>query len=493
MPGWSKRTDKQLTDVLERTGTSMQTTHDAVDYGTAQKLRVSTFIRRVVQGAFVVGAALLAIACGAPSATIVPTAIPVPASTPAPGLADEAGPCAGTEPVATTPADPAQQSVFFSFRLEETSPYQNVRMRTIKNDGSFATVVLCAELRRSADRDWQAYSGQYELSLVGGSWNVSHDPLQSVTSGFLPVSAQATEQAVDTARAAAEQAAVDAKKTLHFSTVKNEQVSDSSFGLRYWNITFELQSADGQQHRVMFVPHVKGTLHQCAVTGLEGHEAQLELLGLVSNEPQEVIGPEPSQRTYAFQGQRETEDLFGHPQCTVLDDLRDLQVDIDQVDGVSATIMRRVEQRGFSAFATPGAVALTPAVAASAPGTNLSNPSAASGLSTSTTPSTTTDSAQRATGSAQSGAYADGVPLAVAGIIVAVLLGGGWFAARRLRDRSQRRRQPHAHHSTFAPGGDEPVVRTGTFPPSYRMATPLSRESSEAICQPFLITHSTWA
>jgi hypothetical protein len=202
---------------------------DANVNGMANSRRPSGLMRYLIEGAVVVVAPLLGIACDAPSATIVPTAPPatmvptfIPTLThmPATVPAEVTGPCAGTRLVASAPADAAQAEAFSSFGHYVRYPYQNVRIGTTSSDGSFARVVLCAELRRSADQDWQDYSGEYELTRISGRWDISHDPLLSVMGGFETVRAQATLQAVDKARAAAEQAAAEAKKTLHFSIVK---------------------------------------------------------------------------------------------------------------------------------------------------------------------------------------------------------------------------------------------------------------------------------
>jgi hypothetical protein len=222
----------------------------------------------------------------------------------------------------------------------------------------------------------------------------------------------------------------------------------------------------------MFVPHAKGNLRQCASGELEGQEAQLELNRIVSPPPEEVIGPEPSQRTYAFAGQRDYSDTYGRPLCTALDDLRDLRVDIEQVDGVLAAVMRRIEQRAFSALATPGAVTGTPAATASVAATAVENrtestsPIVAGATSTSISPSAMTESGQQAAEAARGRAEANGVPLAVAGTTVAVLMAAGLFGVRRLRSRRPPPRQRHAHRSNSDPGVVAPIVRAGTSLPS---------------------------
>ena len=157
---------------------------DANGDGMANRLRSAELMRYLIEGVVVLGAALLAIACGAPSPTIVPTAPPatifptaIRVRSPAIAPAGLTGQCAGTHLVTSAPADPAQAEALRSFRYHVSYPYQNVRMGTTSNDGSFARAVLCAELRRNADQDWQDDSGEYELTLIGGRWDISHDPL----------------------------------------------------------------------------------------------------------------------------------------------------------------------------------------------------------------------------------------------------------------------------------------------------------------------------
>lgn len=61
-----------------------------------------------------------------------------------------------------------------AFAEVAASPFRNIRAVTLSDDGSYARVTLCVELRRSEAAPWQDYTGAYQLANIQGRWRVQN-------------------------------------------------------------------------------------------------------------------------------------------------------------------------------------------------------------------------------------------------------------------------------------------------------------------------------
>src|SRR5262249_27490281 len=136
----------------------------------------------------------------------------------------------------------------------------------------------------------------------------------------------------------------------------------------YWKVTLQANSTDGAEHRVQFLPHFSATLRDCSKPELEGKNGKLGQR-FCGDGAQEAIGPEPRSLAYAFVTESmDLKDMFQLELCRSISDLKDLQVDIGQVDGISADVIKRREQLAFGALATPAPVSTVNVGVAAAPG-----------------------------------------------------------------------------------------------------------------------------
>jgi hypothetical protein len=64
----------------------------------------------------------------------------------------------------------AFMSLVESWLQEQGTPYQNVELSTISNDGAFATVRAAFQLKETAETLWEDYSVDFSMKNLGGSW-----------------------------------------------------------------------------------------------------------------------------------------------------------------------------------------------------------------------------------------------------------------------------------------------------------------------------------
>lgn len=85
-----------------------------------------------------------------------------PASAPTPSAVDQGA------AQANTAAEVAREA----FVSGATSPYSDIRAQTVKDDGTFATVLVSAKIRRTSDSPWVDHVQSYEVAKIGNAWRV---------------------------------------------------------------------------------------------------------------------------------------------------------------------------------------------------------------------------------------------------------------------------------------------------------------------------------
>jgi hypothetical protein len=63
-------------------------------------------------------------------------------------------------------------------------PYRNTRWNALSNDGTFAHVLVCLQMRKSAADTWHEYIADAQFSKVGGRWRING---WSLSNPFEPV------------------------------------------------------------------------------------------------------------------------------------------------------------------------------------------------------------------------------------------------------------------------------------------------------------------
>src|SRR5437870_2531616 len=103
---------------------------------------------------------ILAIA-GCSSSSQVPIRQTLAAPTPTFDPFDPCGRAASSNPPTGTPEAVALRDL----QSWSQFPIQTVRARSVSNDGSFARVLVCADVRRGSTDAWDEFSGEYVLSF----------------------------------------------------------------------------------------------------------------------------------------------------------------------------------------------------------------------------------------------------------------------------------------------------------------------------------------
>jgi hypothetical protein len=63
-----------------------------------------------------------------------------------------------------------------SFKTIVKTEYQNIRVHTVTNDGTHATIELTVSMRPDPNSPWDDYLATYVLSKTGGTWQVTSAP-----------------------------------------------------------------------------------------------------------------------------------------------------------------------------------------------------------------------------------------------------------------------------------------------------------------------------
>ena len=103
-------------------------------------------------------------------------------------------PCAGAPSTSNSGTGTPESVALRDLHAWSQFPVRDTRARTVINDGSFARVVVCAQVRHGPNDAWDEFSGEYTLSLLRGQWTVQDSPLNRFT-GFVSVKGEATRQA----------------------------------------------------------------------------------------------------------------------------------------------------------------------------------------------------------------------------------------------------------------------------------------------------------
>ena len=276
---------------------------------------------------------------------------------------DALDPCASARTNRSTEPNSAQAVALADFIRWSRFPVRDARSLPIINDGAFARVVVCAQVRHGLTDVWDEFSGEYALAFTRDQWSVQKSPLDRMD-GFVSVKAEATRQAAEQAATEKVQAALSARTAISATVVGITEVRDIPADSSYSKVTLELQSTDGKQHTVVFWPNFRATMRQCATKSLEGAESIMSISGLFSAQPKETIGREPIQRDYAFKAaQNPWHGVFARPNCQILTDARDLKLTIDQIDGFEAYRLEAAARQLADATATPIPVPTVLAVA----------------------------------------------------------------------------------------------------------------------------------
>jgi len=179
-------------------------------------------------------------ACAGPPAAPTPT--PVRTTAPAATVGD----CG---PAGARPSGPElERAVLARFSAENSSPYRNARTAAVSDDGTFARVMLCVDLRPSTTVDWEPYLREYDLANVGGVWRVQ-------SSGQLTtVRARATDEAAQALAAG-----------ISVEVVRIEVVDVKSGFSTYRSVqpTLRWSSADQRPHTVQYQLSFEALGHGC--------------------------------------------------------------------------------------------------------------------------------------------------------------------------------------------------------------------------------------
>ena len=276
---------------------------------------------------------------------------------------DALDPCASARTNRSMEPNSAQAVALADFIRWSRFPVRDARSLPIINDGAFARVVVCAQVRHGLTDVWDEFSGEYALAFTRDQWSVQKSPLDRMD-GFVSVKAEATRQAAEQAATEKVLAALSARTAISATVVGITEVRDIPADSSYSKVTLELQSTDGKQHTVVFWPNFRATMRQCATKSLEGAESIMSISGLFSAQPKETIGREPIQRDYAFKAaQNPWHGVFARPNCQILTDARDLKLTIDQIDGFEAYRLEAAARQLADATATPIPVPTVLAVA----------------------------------------------------------------------------------------------------------------------------------
>src|ERR1700687_830850 len=258
---------------------------------------------------------------------------------------DVLDPCASAQSSSNSDPGLPEAVALRDFLRWSQFPARDARSRSIVNDGSFARVMLCAQVRHGLTDVWDEFSGEYALSFTRGQWTVQTSPLDWMD-GFVSVKGEATRQAAEQAATEKLQAALVAREAIRATVVGITDVRDIPADSSYSKVTLELQSTDAKQHTVVFWPNFRATMRQCTTKSLEGAESIMSISGLFGSQPKETIGPAPIQRDYAFKAaQNPWHGVFARASCQVLSDPRDLQLTIDQIDGFEAYRLEAAERQ----------------------------------------------------------------------------------------------------------------------------------------------------
>jgi hypothetical protein len=265
------------------------------------------------------------IICGLTACAGPPAPTPVSATATAPPVS-----VADCGPTNARPSGPElARAVLAQFTAENFSPYRNARAVTLSDDGTFARVMLCVDLRPTTSVDWEAYVREYDLANLGGVWRVQ-------SSGSLTtVRARATDEA---AQALAAGIAVDVAR---IEVVEVKQL----LSYRSVRVTLRWRSADARPHTLRSELSFEAVGHGCRETGFGAPKDAGPIDARVRIEPRTPIGPDgepdlkatpneqsvPGERTYSanvlpFEGVA--------LQCTSFTDATNVQLRITALDGV---------------------------------------------------------------------------------------------------------------------------------------------------------------
>ncbi len=67
-------------------------------------------------------------------------------------------------------AERGARVTFEEWAQDQVTPYKNVRYKTLKNDGAFATVRITADFKQNEKADWMEMENILELRNMGGEW-----------------------------------------------------------------------------------------------------------------------------------------------------------------------------------------------------------------------------------------------------------------------------------------------------------------------------------
>jgi hypothetical protein len=220
------------------------------------------------------------------------------------------------------------------FRSRVSLPYRNPRTEVLRDDGSFARVLVWADLRPRADVDWTPYVVEYELVKVGGQWRTQSG--SRAGHELEPASVRAARESAYRVAAAvsAEVVAIDI-------LAKPAGVKEVQFTVR-WSLP------DGQPHRAHYDLNFEATGRGCVEPSfalkrdVRPEDVVLRLRPGTRIQPTpepvkslfspgELIGAEPASTYAALVAYGNTT----KSDCERITDPRDLQLKIRQLDQVA--------------------------------------------------------------------------------------------------------------------------------------------------------------
>ncbi len=298
---------------------------------------------------YVIGTALgVMLLCACSAASPAPTTPTPGLRAPAPAATTPAGAGAAPTSGATRgvagdacatgrePADPGLLEVVRqSVQLGMTMPYRDVRLAVLANDGTFARVLVCMQMRRSATDTWHEYAAEYGLSSVAGRWRVERNPLLSE---IQTAAARATQEA-----------STAAAPKVHAEIIRTDvrDTGQSFGGWKDYLVTVRWTTDDRTRHVVGYTLSFAVSGHTCLpvssfAQGQQPRDTEQKLYlampvgangqgNLSAPVGRETVGPDPVEKGYiaGLLPTMENESL----RCSVLDNPRDLQLSISAVDG----------------------------------------------------------------------------------------------------------------------------------------------------------------
>lgn len=275
-------------------------------------------------------------------ATVVPRA-----PTDVAGVAGGAGGAGATTPGSPCGVGPAQEpkSPDEAALAQEIAndlsgmdrPYRDIRWDLLSNDGTFAHLLVCLQIRNSAVDTWRDYIADAQFSNVGGRWRINGG---SLSSRFEPIGAWNKRQASTTAAS---------KIHAEIVHVESREPPKDPFGVtsREYLATVRWRTDDGAQHLIQYNLWFSVSGHNClpetAFVSSDARptdtEQQLALsLPLRADGTADVqapfgqvtVGPDPVELMYYASATLSNRDSL---KCSAIDNPHDERLRISAVDG----------------------------------------------------------------------------------------------------------------------------------------------------------------